>query len=260
MANNKDKENKQIEILSAPFKYSMAEEYHEYETPDHFWVGWRFDILKKVIPSGYEWGKVLDVGCGNCVARDQIEKFYGCTVDGCDVSLMALRLAMPGKGRLYFYNVEEKREEFREHFSTVAILDVLEHIKDQNKFLSALHFHIEPGGRLIVTVPGLPSMYSKYDAVAGHERRYTSFSLRREVEAAGFSVERIACWGMWLTPILALRKLLLFFCPREKVIKIGFQPQNLIVERILQGLRRLEVSVMPLPPVGASLICIARKY
>jgi len=48
-----------------------------------------------------------------------------------------------------------------------------------------------PGGRVLLVVPGFPSLAGAYDDALGHLRRYTPGSLRDTVEAAGLVPEVI---------------------------------------------------------------------
>src|SRR5271163_2593009 len=51
---------------------------------------------------------------------------------------------------------------------------------------------------LPVSVPSLPDLYSEFDAIQGHRRRYTAQSLRACLEGAGLVVEDLLWWGRWM--------------------------------------------------------------
>lgn len=248
-----------IEFLSKPSDCFMADEWFEFAQGDHFWIQWRFDSIRKLLPSSYDWGKAFDIGCGNAVVRSQIEQYYGCTVDGCDLNLSALREALPGQGSLYFYNVHEQQECFREKFKTICLLDVLEHIKDAVGFLDSVKAHLRKDGRVIINVPAFQFFYSAYDEVQGHVKRYNFSLLQEELQAAGFIIEKGMYWGMSMVPIIFLRKFIVKFIPKKKIMSVGFQPQNLFINFIFQSLRRLECAIFTRVPFGTSLMVIARK-
>jgi hypothetical protein len=50
---------------------------------------------------------------------------------------------------------------------------------------------VNPGGRLILSVPAIPELYSEFDEIQGHRRRYTADSLKNCLEQAGLIVEDI---------------------------------------------------------------------
>jgi SAM-dependent methyltransferase len=71
----------------------------------------------------------------------------------------------------------------------VGLFDVLEHIEDDHGFLRAIHNALCPDGRVYVTVPAIPWLWSDEDEYAGHFRRYTRASVRDVLKRAGFNIE-----------------------------------------------------------------------
>lgn len=59
-----------------------------------------------------------------------------------------------------------------EEFDLVIALDILEHIEDDDRCLLESHRVLEKQGKLIVTVPALPSLWSIKDKLLHHYRRY----------------------------------------------------------------------------------------
>lgn len=72
---------------------------------------------------------------------------------------------------------------------SVGLFDLLEHIEDDSAFLSSLKSLLIPGGRLYISVPAHPFLWSKNDSIAGHYRRYTTESLSRKLTAVGFQLD-----------------------------------------------------------------------
>lgn len=76
-------------------------------------------------------------------------------------------------------------------FPLVLLLDVLEHVEDEQGFLSAtVRENLAPGGHAVVTVPAWPRLFSAHDARLGHHRRYTPDGARALLAAAGLEVVR----------------------------------------------------------------------
>jgi SAM-dependent methyltransferase len=71
----------------------------------------------------------------------------------------------------------------------VGLFDVVEHIEDDLSFLKSLRGLLKVQGRLYVTVPAYPFLWSGEDVSAGHYRRYTLEGLCSVIERAGFEVE-----------------------------------------------------------------------
>jgi len=248
----------QVEILSPQEKVEMADEWYDIAAADHFWFQWRFAKLSRLLRDVPLGQRVLEVGCGNAIARDQFEEHYGQAVDGCDLSLSALQMARPGRGKLYLYNIHDRREDWKGHFDTILMLDVIEHIDDVPGFLRSAAFHLRPQGQLVVNVPALQFLYGCYDRHVGHQRRYNKRVLCHELEAGGFQLVRAGYWGLTMVPVLFLRELLLRFTSPQQTVARGFQPSR-ASDVVVRSLMHVERTLLPSPFVGSSLVALARK-
>jgi SAM-dependent methyltransferase len=81
-----------------------------------------------------------------------------------------------------------------ERWATAAVCsEVLEHVDNPASFLRAARRYLADGAGLIVTVPGGPM--SGFDRQIGHRRHFTRDSIRRTLEEAGLTVERVYLAG-----------------------------------------------------------------
>jgi SAM-dependent methyltransferase len=71
---------------------------------------------------------------------------------------------------------------------TVVYVNVLEHVADDEAELRLIWEALSPGGRCLVFVPALRSLYSPFDRRLGHYRRYSKKELVAKSESAGFEV------------------------------------------------------------------------
>lgn len=82
----------------------------------------------------------------------------------------------------------------------IGLFDVIEHIENDRAFLTSLRPYLAPEGRLYVTAPAFPWLWSSNDVRSGHYRRYTLRSLGETLGAAGFRVE-YATYIFWYLPL-----------------------------------------------------------
>jgi hypothetical protein len=151
------------------------------------------------------------------------------------------------------------RQEWQAYFDSILLLDTLEHISAPTRFLEALHDHLTPGGTLILNVPAMPVLYSRYDSAQGHVKRYTLATLEGELCGGGFELLGYRRWGANLVPLALLRKFLVSCASPEKAMHRGFAPAGAAAEQLLRGCWALERRGYRLPGCGTSLAAIARR-
>ena len=248
-----------IETLSQPQAVSMADEWFQFATADHFWMQWRHcQLVRALKRAAGRVHRALEIGCGHGVAREMLEHDLGIPVDGCDLNRTALEMAKPGKGHLFVYNILDQEPSLLGRYDAVFLLDVIEHIDDDAAFLRAALRHLRSGGLVAVNVPASMLFFSDYDRAAGHVRRYTSGGLRKLLDNCGVEVQAVEPWGMLMTPLMLARKALLRLAKRRDTIRTGFVPPNTVSRLLLHGMKNVETS-LPFPvPFGTSLLGCGR--
>lgn len=73
-------------------------------------------------------------------------------------------------------------------FDAVVLINVIEHIEDDEGALASIREHLKPGGHVLVYAPALPSLYSEYDRKIGHYRRYRRSTIVARMFGAGLEV------------------------------------------------------------------------
>ncbi len=90
---------------------------------------------------------------------------------------------------------------FRERsLPSVGLFDVIEHIERDGDFLDQIHRVLVPGGRLYITVPAYPAIWSGEDDRAGHFRRYTQRGICRLLSSGGFAIAYTS-YFFWCLPV-----------------------------------------------------------
>jgi len=124
---------------------------------------------------------VLDVGCGRGIAVKYLRD-HGVSCAGVE---LASTNPLPGIGEHIRYgtNAIDLPAHERASYNTILLLDVIEHLPDPASFIAGLVDAFPRLNRLVVTVPTCPELWSNYDEVFGHYRRYTASTLREFAES-----------------------------------------------------------------------------
>ena len=89
------------------------------------------------------------------------------------------------------------------------LIDVLEHLENDQFFLNQFYDKLKVGGRLFIYVPARMELYSAFDKKIGHFRRYTLKELRAKTLAAGFTIEELryhellGYGALWINKLLS---------------------------------------------------------
>jgi SAM-dependent methyltransferase len=148
---------------------------------------------------------VLEAGCGWGVNLEAFEA-AGYQITGLDVSRKMLDRLDRDDRRLVEADLSQDLPDILPTYDCVLALDVIEHIDDDCYALQQLGRLLKPTGRLIVSVPALPELFSEFDDVQAHRRRYTGEALRACIEDAGLIIEDMLWWGQWMVRWLMARK------------------------------------------------------
>ena len=147
--------------------------------------------------------RVLDVGCGDgFICRELSRRADVQVVDGVDVNLTEQEVdALRRKDdKVVYYNAYRDLPPGR--YNLVLLMDVLEHVQEDNRFLAeVVNRYLAKGGHLIVTVPAFPFLYSRHDAYLAHYRRYGRKQLVRLVRDSNLFCMRSGYLFLSLLPI-----------------------------------------------------------
>jgi len=151
-----------------------------------------FSILKNYLKRG-ERGTALDVGCGDVFFltrfADKYPNFELIAVDTAfDQEIISKITAKNSKYNIRFFNDIQNVRSSR-GASVVFLLDVIEHIEDDIRFLKELssQAYISPETIIVITVPAFNSLYCNHDKWLGHYRRYSHSLLKQHIESAELS-------------------------------------------------------------------------
>jgi SAM-dependent methyltransferase len=86
-------------------------------------------------------------------------------------------------------------------FDAVVLLDVLEHLADPGALVQEMGRVLRQGGSVVIMVPAGPELWSYWDEMHGHQRRYTKATLA-SVFGEGWRPETLEYSFSWMYPIV----------------------------------------------------------
>lgn len=230
-----------------------------YQTEDiHWWHAAKRDYIKLLISKyrNKDNPTILDVGCGTGKNMEELSRFG--MVWGVDISDEALRFCKK-RGLANVKKGEAESLPFeRGKFDILCILDVLEHVDDASS-IREIKRVLTDSGYVIITVPAFSWLWSKWDEILHHKRRYTTKQLQDKLTREGFTIRRITHIHSFLVlPTLILRKIKQL---TSSTYSSDFQINNSFLNSFFSTLSKLEqlwINRYDMP-FGTSVLCIAQK-
>jgi SAM-dependent methyltransferase len=176
----------------------------------HWWFVARRQIVDALMVSHMMRGRplrILEVGCGTGSNIALLER-YG-QVDALEPDDGARAFAAERTGKTIHGGFLPDGVELEDGaYDAIVLLDVLEHIAEDSQTLSLLRRKLAPGGRLLVTVPAMPWLWSAHDVAHHHHRRYTTKGLTAVMQGAGFHVRHSSHFNSLLFPLIVTARAL----------------------------------------------------
>jgi SAM-dependent methyltransferase len=224
----------------------------------HWWYRARRRVLRELIRRRIplpERARILEIGCGTGHNLMMLREFG--EADAVEIDAAAREIASRRLGRPVMDAPLPTLTGVSEGaYDLVALLDVLEHVAEDRAALESIARRLAPGGRLLLTVPAHPWMWSAHDVVNHHLRRYTKRALREVIVASGLRLDFISPFNSLLFPLAAAARLAGRVTGKEDGDdRLPPAPVNALFERIF-GLERYLLGRLPFPP-GVSFVAIA---
>jgi 2-polyprenyl-3-methyl-5-hydroxy-6-metoxy-1,4-benzoquinol methylase len=144
-------------------------------------------------------------------------------------------------------------------YQVVTLFDVLEHFEDDRLVLDTIYSKLLVAhGKLIITVPAYQWLWTHFDEVTGHYRRYTLRQLKQCLEQAGFTEIKVSYFMTLLLPFGILDRLLMKITQKDDT---AIKPIHPVLNFIFQNIFMLESKLLRWIkfPFGMSLIAVASK-
>jgi ubiquinone/menaquinone biosynthesis C-methylase UbiE len=230
----------------------------------YWWFTARTEIFKKIFKNFKDIGWIsdnpimLNLGCGTGIQTEVFSEFG--EVVSLDFSEEALGFC--GKRNLSgLIRADAEKLPFQESsFDIVLCFDILEHLESDVAAISEMNRILKPGGIAFISIPAYKFLWSSFDDVNWHKRRYRKKEISSKVSGSGMSVVKAGYFNFFLFPLALVRRIY------EKIFKRNEQVYYLpkagnVTNSIFKTIFSFERFFLPRPsfPFGVSIICIARK-
>jgi SAM-dependent methyltransferase len=241
----------------------------------HFWFRSRNQLIGGLIekfcsPALCEIPMGMEIGCGTGnVLKYLTTRFTGQRILGMDLFREGLVFAAL-RGNSYLIQADIHHSPFEQEFDWIGLFDIIEHLDHDVQVLQDTAALLREDGKLLISVPAFPVLWSYFDVAGKHKRRYTIHSLEEACQKAGLELVFSSYTNVLIFPILWVIR---------RVFQMGKAPESLS-EEVLTEKTNSELRIIPLVnslmtfmlglegnliqagvrmPFGTSLIGVARR-
>lgn len=208
---------------------------------------WSLSLFSKYLK-----GDILEIGGGIGNFTSLLTKYGDVTSIEIEKSyLPKIRKRVKENVDVGFGDIEKGDYFFkRKKFDSIVILNVLEHIKDDDRAVANIFKLLKKKGHVCILVPAHSLLFSKMDKNLGHYKRYTKDNLNKLLIKNGFDIKETRYLNL-------LGAFGWFFSGR--VLKKEAIPQNQLQVFDVLSKPMLYIERFVRPPFGLSVLTIATK-
>lgn len=219
------------------------------DMPNYY--GWIVDIFRPWLH-----GHTMEIGTGIGTVAQQILNDVECLdlVEPSDnlKKFLPANLVNDERVSIFTQTLEQRLSEMDADIcDAVIMVNVLEHIENDEEALIGLRRVLKTSGHLLLFVPALEALFSDLDRLHGHYRRYHRRQLSELMQKCGFRIKYVRYFDIagvlpwWLINTIGG--------------KTDFEPKMAkIYDRVAVPLTRTIERLIP-PPFGKNLIVIAES-
>ena len=222
---------------------SYEQEYFKLEK-EYWWFKARRHLIKKLKIKPNQ--KILEVGCGTGL---NLKLFPKNERHGIDISKQAIKQIKD-----FTAEVADIQKVKLKKYDIILALDLIEHLDKDKQTLQKLTNALNPGGKLIITVPAFQSLWSKHDEVNHHKRRYNKKQFKAILPKL-LKTQILTYWNFSLFPLV-------FLANKLNKKESNLKPINPILNHIFYTKLKLENKLITLGvkfPFGTSIFYIGEK-
>ena len=201
---------------------------------------------------------VLEIGCSSGNLIGDINSIKNLKYIGSDVIRKPVKkLAETYKNNPFIIFDILKNPFSKSICNFLIMLNVLEHINDDEGALREANKLLKKDGLLILEVPSGKFLFDEYDKKLLHFRRYNMKDLVEKIEKAGFKIEKKTHLGFILFPLFSLIKIFNKLIKKKNiVVSQANASNNILVKAIFEIEKKLSNYSLPF---GIRCFVCARK-
>lgn len=228
---------------------------------EHWWFVTKksivLDTISKYLPANIN-HRILDIGCGSGLMLNSLEAIgqtYG--MDMSDDAINFSKELFNGKVEKGFLPNQIPYD--NNFFNLITALDVIEHIDQDVESLKVMHSCLAKDGKAIITVPAYMFLWSAFDEMNQHKRRYTLTELKTKLLDAGYTIKKITYFNTLLFPIVYAVRILNNILKRSGAsdIEMPGKISNYILKKVF-GIEKYLLRYINLP-FGVSILTVVEK-
>jgi SAM-dependent methyltransferase len=229
----------------------------------HFWFVARNELIVGLVNRFFpEATRYLEIGCGNGAVLRAIaaSRRWQCVV-GSDLHPTGLKHARARLPReVELVQMDGATIPAVNAFDLTGAFDIVEHIVDDQAMLRELRQATSTGGGTIVAVPQHPSLWSRADEVAHHQRRYRLGELEAKLTRNDYEILFSSSFVTLLLPLMAASRLKARISRHNADVDREFMvgsKANAVLKALLSVEVRLTLAGIRWP-IGGSRVVVAR--
>ena len=177
------------------YNYRYMDDVSEYTLKVMNKAGWYNSWLLSFIKD-YLGGSILEVGAGIGNFSKLLENYGELTAIEINKKYLSKYKI---RGINFGYGDIERGKYFfkQKQFDAIVCFNVLEHIKDDGKAMNNIYKLLKEGGKAIILVPAHDLLFSDYDRLLGHFRRYDLAKANKLVKDRKFKIRDVRYLNWW---------------------------------------------------------------
>ncbi len=240
----------------------------------------RLDEVEDISPWFLERNRIIDTLLGGCFCPDSLVDVgagngsVSAHLKQRGIDVIAVEPGAAGvancqrRGLLTFEASLETLKFPPDSLPAIGMFDVLEHLDEPERMVREASRTLMLDGLLIVTVPAFPILWSQYDEIAGHHRRYTVTTLDSLITKQGFRRVFGSYFFSLGAPFAAIQRVIPYRLGRRKTEEAMINetqqlaPKGSTIPRLLRLAGAAECKLLSKGrrlPFGSSIGAIYRK-